>query len=428
MPPLVFPKSLTKASQFLLTSLNFITFLFLDFLDFLLCIYFYYIDGFLEGKSSPCYCRTGSEDKKCDTEVSETLYMRRNVFRKLRFVRKFENLKENGNGVVGNRWSDCGCESCVAWMMNAHQRLFVAVSETSSQASLEQVHAKPAEDVLFLHGFLSSSAFWTRSVFPAFTESVKDNYRLFAMDLLGFGRSPKPRDCLYTLRNHLEMIEESVIHPFQLKSFHLVAHSMGCVLALALAAKYPDTVKSVTLVAPPYFPSSSTDAGTIALKRLAGKSLWPPILFGSSVMTWYEHLGRCVCFFICRNHRTWEKIVKLFTRKRDLLLTLNTITQHTHHSAWHSMHNVICGGAKYMDEYLETVRKSGVKVSVIQGSQDQVVPLECSNNIKTKVPDAEVRVIADEDHGSVILGRPEDFARDLKLIWASTADARVQGV
>ena len=80
-----------------------------------------------------------------------------------------------------------------------------------------------------------------------------------------------------------------------------------------------------------------------------------------------------------------------------------------------------------MDEYLETVRKSGVKVSVIQGSQDQVVPLECSNNIKTKVPDAEVRVIADEDHGSVILGRPEDFARDLKLIWASTADARVQG-
>lgn len=117
-------------------------------------------------------------------------------------------------------------------------------------ASLEQVHAKPAEDVLFLHGFLSSSAFWTRSVFPAFTESVKDNYRLFAMDLLGFGRSPKPRDCLYTLRNHLEMIEESVIHPFQLKSFHLVAHSMGCVLALALAAKYPDTVKSVTLVAP----------------------------------------------------------------------------------------------------------------------------------------------------------------------------------
>lgn len=79
---------------------------------------------------------------------------------------------------------------------------------------------------------------------------MKDSYRLFAVDLLGFGRSPKPRDTLYTLRDHLNMIEKSVICPFDLKSFHLVAHSMGCIIALAVAAKYAKFVKSVTLVAP----------------------------------------------------------------------------------------------------------------------------------------------------------------------------------
>lgn len=131
MPPLVFPKWLTKASNFLISSLSFIIFIFLDFLDFLFCIYFYYIDGFLEGKSTPCYCKVGNEDKKSENEVSETLHRRKNVFRKMRFVRKYENLKENENGVLGNRWSDCGCESCVAWMMNVDQRLFVAVSEAS---------------------------------------------------------------------------------------------------------------------------------------------------------------------------------------------------------------------------------------------------------------------------------------------------------
>lgn len=57
--------------------------------------------------------------------------MRKNVFRKIRFVRKYENLKEHENGLVGNRWSDCGCESCVAWMMNADHRLFLAVSQAS---------------------------------------------------------------------------------------------------------------------------------------------------------------------------------------------------------------------------------------------------------------------------------------------------------
>lgn len=113
---------------------------------------------------------------------------------------------------------------------------------------------------------------------------------------------------------------------------------------------------------------------------------------------------------------------------RDLLLTLTSITQHTHHSAWHTMHNVICGGAKYMDGYLETIKKSGVRISVIQGSLDEVVPLECSDNIKTKVPDADVRVIANANHGSVVIGRPQDFARDLELIWASTTDTRVQGL
>ncbi|XP_074383615.1 uncharacterized protein LOC141725103 isoform X2 [Apium graveolens] len=31
----------------------------------------------------------------------------------------------------------------------------------------------------------------------------------------------------------------------------------------------------------PYFPSSSIDVGTVALERLAGKSLWPPIIWFS---------------------------------------------------------------------------------------------------------------------------------------------------
>ena len=74
--------------------------------------------------------------------------------------------------------------------------------------------------------------------------------RLFALDILGFGRSPKPRDCFYTLEDHLGMIEKSIINSFELKSFHLVAHSMGCILALALASKYSNSVKSITLVAP----------------------------------------------------------------------------------------------------------------------------------------------------------------------------------
>lgn len=109
---------------------------------------------------------------------------------------------------------------------------------------------KVKEDVLFIHGFISSSAFWSETLFPNFSHAAKSRYRLIAVDLLGFGRSPKPANSLYTLGEHIDMIERSVIDAYKVKSFHIVAHSLGCILALAIAVKYPDAVKSLTLLAP----------------------------------------------------------------------------------------------------------------------------------------------------------------------------------
>ncbi|KAF7135126.1 hypothetical protein RHSIM_Rhsim08G0193100 [Rhododendron simsii] len=464
--PIVSPIFSGKTAEFLVSAMSSIVFLFLDFLDILLCVFFKIVDEIFEGNDGPCYChnrgegRAGAIDKR-GSEVSETLYGRENVFREMgsvRFPRKSEGFVKNGggNGIVGNRWSDCGCESCVSWMSIGDQRLHVVVKEPSEDVispveeaggiaiefvfplvALEVAYvvvlvrftdafgsdcsSRPTENVIFLHGFLSSSLIWTEMVFPNLSEPTKRNYRLFAVDLLGFGRSPKPRDCLYTLRDHLEMVEKSVINAFQLSSFHLVAHSMGCIVAVALAAKHSKSVKSITLLAPPYFLSPKDGASLAALKGLADRKLWPPLLFGSAVMAWYEHLGRGVCFLFCRNHRAWEWILKLLTRRRDLHFMFTDMTRHTHHSAWHTMHNVICGGAKSMDEFLEALRDSKAKIHVIQGAQDHVIPVECSSNIKMKVPQAEVEIIANADHNTIILNRKREFTQNLERIWASTA-------
>lgn len=120
-----------------------------------------------------------------------------------------------------------------------------------SAAILEDCRKNETENIVFLHGFLSSSSLWTETVFPNLSETSEHNsYRVFAVDLLGFGRSPKPRNCFYTLKDHLEMIEKCLIEQYQLNSFHIVAHSMGCVIGLALAAKYSTSVKSIVLIAP----------------------------------------------------------------------------------------------------------------------------------------------------------------------------------
>lgn len=99
----------------------------------------------------------------------------------------------------------------------------------------------------------------------------------------------------------------------------------------------------------------------MALNTFAGKTLWPPLEFGKSVMSWHEHVGRCFCFLFCRNHRIWEMILKLFILRRELNFMEVDLTRH-------NMHNVICGGAKLMDKYLEILNKSrSVKVCIIHG-------------------------------------------------------------
>ncbi|XP_068664233.1 probable lysophospholipase BODYGUARD 4 [Aristolochia californica] len=409
-----------KAVDILMEVASLLVFCILDLLDSFLCICYRCIDDFVEENAHPCYCESRANvGMYGEEQLSVTLYDRKNMFRQMGLVGLRRNRREESRkkGTVKlPRWSDCGCDSCLSWQ-KAEEKLYSVIREPISDHDGDSRRSSVG-NVIFLHGFMSSSSFWTETVFPNLSEESKLHYRFISLDLLGFGKSPKPRDCLYRLKDHLEMIEKSAIQPYQLDSFHLVAHSMGCIIALALAAKYPRSVKSITLIAPPYFPSSKEKASHVALNKLAERRLWPPSQFGSSFMSWYEHLGRTVCLLICRNHRIWEWILKLVTGKRDLHFMIMDSTRHTHHSAWHSMHNVICGGAKNIDDYLEILSKSGMLVNVIQGDKDQVVPPECSYNLKLKVPFAEVKIIPNAEHSSVVLGREKDITRDLEQIWS----------
>lgn len=62
------------------------------------------------------------------------------------------------------------------------------------------------QNVIFVHGFLSSSSFWVDTVLPHLSKEVRLSHRLFAVDVLGFGKSPRPDDSLYTNADHVEMI------------------------------------------------------------------------------------------------------------------------------------------------------------------------------------------------------------------------------
>ena len=85
--------------------------------------------------------------------------------------------------------------------------------------------------IILIHGFGESVFSW-RFLMPA----LVDRNRVTAIDLKGHGRSPKPRDGRYSLRDQAELIlgflaERQVKHPI------IVGHSMGGGIALLVALR-----------------------------------------------------------------------------------------------------------------------------------------------------------------------------------------------
>ncbi|KAJ6804505.1 putative lysophospholipase BODYGUARD 3 [Iris pallida] len=461
------------AGRMLNDVVSFVVFSFLDLLDVFLCIVYKLADYALEsdmiasrGKilvsengGSKIVCLCSSSSKLQLEDISDTLYSRRSLVADVsrstveELRRRGSTGPDNGRrtaavattlavsstivrmlqGKIGAgqqphprripRWSDCSCKTCNSWSSPQSPRTSLYLHAETPRDGPPVGAAK--EDVLFIHGFISSSAFWTETVFPNFSESTKSRYRLFAVDLLGFGRSPKPADSLYTLREHVDMIERTVLKPYNVKSFHIVAHSLGSILALAIAVKYPDAVKSLTLLAPPYFPVPNGEQGTqYVLRRVAPRQVWPLIAMGASIACWYEHISRTICLLICKNHRLWEFLFKLITMNRMKTFLIEGFMCHSHNAAWHTLHNIICGSADKIDGYLDTVRDHlNCSVTVIHGRNDDLLPVGCSISVKSRVPRAELRIVEHKDHITVIVGREKTFARELEEIWSNTRAA-----
>jgi cis-3-alkyl-4-acyloxetan-2-one decarboxylase len=109
--------------------------------------------------------------------------------------------------------------------------------------------------VVLLHGIASSSV-----TFEYVVPLVEGRHRTVSIDLLGFGGSPAPEDATYTVEEHVAALRRT-LRRARLKSFVLVGHSMGALIAARYAAVYPRAVTRLVLVSPPIY-LAPTEMGT----------------------------------------------------------------------------------------------------------------------------------------------------------------------
>lgn len=97
--------------------------------------------------------------------------------------------------------------------------------------------------IVLLHGFLTSAFTW-RDVYPTL---ARDN-RVFLMDLPGSGRSPDPGTVHWSADRGAELLAH-LFEALDLRAPVVVGSQMGGSLAAWFAAKYPDRVSRLVLIA-----------------------------------------------------------------------------------------------------------------------------------------------------------------------------------
>lgn len=97
---------------------------------------------------------------------------------------------------------------------------------------------------LYVHGLGGSSLNWTDLM-----HAMQPDVDGWAVDLGGFGYSPPPRDGDMSPSGHARALVDLIAH-LGLAPVHLFGNSMGGAVALQLAARRPDLVRSLTLISP----------------------------------------------------------------------------------------------------------------------------------------------------------------------------------
>jgi pimeloyl-ACP methyl ester carboxylesterase len=233
----------------------------------------------------------------------------------------------------------------------------------------------PGLPLVFIHGVGAgaSSFMWRKN----FDELAKD-FRVYALDLLGFGVSDKPGSASYSADLYVELISD-FIREVSGSPVNIVASSLGAAYAIRVADEHPELVNSLILNGP---------TGSDALNRRPGMAgaafyglLQSPVLGTSfyNVMASERSIRDYARQHLFYDHR----------RVTDRLVANLYATSHQT-GAQHAISAFLAG-------YLNTDTRSPFgrltqPVVLVWGKQDSTTPLEKGLSLQKLNPGASLEV------------------------------------
>ena len=113
---------------------------------------------------------------------------------------------------------------------------------------------KPRATYVFIHGIGNTLHAWDEVV-----KKMPHDVRLIGIDLLGFGDSPKPAWAVYSAKTQARSVALTLLSMRLVQQPILVGHSLGALVAVEVAKRYPLVVKELVLCSPPFYQPEVTD-------------------------------------------------------------------------------------------------------------------------------------------------------------------------
>ena len=253
--------------------------------------------------------------------------------------------------------------------------------------------------VVLLHGMLASAEYWRE------VACLLPGRRVIALDLLGFGASPRPGSAEYDYADHCAAVLATLAGLDVREPVVLVGHSMGALIALRLAVDSSGLAGSLCLLGMPVFGSAAEGRATIGSSRLRRA-----LVYG--VTSWL------LCHVWCQAMRpVSRRLARLYVRGVPPTVASATV-DHSWRSYSRSLANVVEKQTAAAD-----LARLACPTLIVYGDQDEYATVPLGNQLP-----ARVRVVSLTGGHQLPVQRPtavaeliRDLSEDLRVSPADEA-------
>ncbi len=280
--------------------------------------------------------------------------------------------------------SDAFRQPMQPWPDLAEAAQFIQLPRTGLRLFTYQLGDHPQRSLLFVHGLGDEADSWRHVLRP-----LAQNARVVALDLPGFGRSPKP-DLAYTIPFYAQVISE-LAQVLGLQSTLLVGSSLGAAIGQSLALEErPAWLKGLALADGTLLTTGQRLNLSLLLFLLPGLGEWlytrlrrDPQAAYETLRPYYADLGalpEAERQFLYRrvNQRVWDD-----GQRRAYFSALRSMAAYT---------------ARQQKGLAERLHSLDLPTLLIWGQQDRIIPLATGQAAQRAQPAARLAILPDAGH------------------------------